>query len=240
MTPPYNLTARKLLQLACFISAGAIILGILVWPVLGRATQPAHLCEVAAQRAATRHGVPLDVLRAVALVETGRTRAGQLEPWPWAIHATGRGHWFGTRADARAHARASLDAGYRNIDLGCFQINYRWHGQNFSSVDAMLDPAQNADYAARLLAQHKARLGAWDLAAGAYHSATPQHAQRYMARFRAMRARTSTQAQTAPPPSRTNPYAVLAPADGAHMGSLVPINGLGHSRRLIDLAQGRP
>lgn len=235
-----NRTARKLLQLACFASAGLILLGILVWPVLSRASQPSQLCEAAARQAATRHGVPLDVLRAVALVETGRTRAGRLEPWPWAIHATGRGHWFGTRADARAHARASLDAGHRNIDLGCFQINYRWHGQNFPSVDAMLDPVQNADYAARLLARHKARLGAWELAAGAYHSATPKHAQRYMARFRAIRAHTATQAQTAPQPNRTNPYSLLAPADGAQMGSLVPINGLGHSPRLIDLAQGRP
>ena len=233
-----NRTARKLLQLACFASAGLILLGILVWPVLSRASQPSQLCEAAARQAATRHGVPLDVLRAVALVETGRTRAGRLEPWPWAIHAAGQGNWFGSGADALAHARANINAGRNNVDLGCFQINYHWHGQNFPSVDAMLDPAQNADYAARLLARHKARLGTWELAAGAYHSATPHHAQRYMARFREMRAQANVHTPT--PPNRTNQYSLLTPASGAQLGSLVPINGIDHGPRLIDLVQGRP
>ena len=240
MARPHDRMARKLLQLTCLASAGLIILSILVWPVLSRASQPAQLCEVAARQAASRHGVPLDVLRTVALVETGRARAGRMEPWPWAIHAEGQGHWFDSHAEAIAYARTRLQAGQKNVDLGCFQINYRWHGENFASLGAMLDPTQNADYAARLLSQHKARLGAWDLAAGAYHSATPQHAQRYIARFHQLSAHVGRALQATAPDIRQNRYSLLTPLGSAEMGSLVPISGRAQGARLIDLASGTP
>lgn len=240
MARPDDRIALKLLQMACFVLAGLIILSILAWPVLSRASPQAQLCEAAAQQAATRHGVPMDVLRAVALVETGRSRAGQMEPWPWAIHALGRGQWFDNRAKAVAFAQTKLDAGHRNVDLGCFQINYRWHGQNFTSLDAMIDPARNADYAARLLAQHKARLGAWELAAGAYHSATPHHAQRYIARFRQMRAQASPDMPPPSPDRGTNRFVLLTSAGSTSMGSLVPLSGQARSARLIDLDPRKP
>lgn len=234
---------RNLVPQVWFAALAMIFANMLLWPSCATASQPAVLCENAAQQAATRHGVPLDVLRAVALVETGRARAGQWEPWPWAIHSAGQGHWFDSRAEATAYAKGRLNAGYRNVDLGCFQINYRWHGEEFSSVEAMMDPAKNADYAARLLAAHKARLGAWDLAAGAYHSATPQHARRYIARFREMHAKTVLHQQDQPSHTtnaRENQYSLLTPAGGGRLGSLVQIDGLGRGVRLIDLAHGQP
>ncbi|WP_296479487.1 transglycosylase SLT domain-containing protein [Roseinatronobacter sp.] len=238
----FDHTDRNLVQRVWFAALVLILANNLLWFTSATASQPAALCENAAQQAATRHGVPLDVLRAVALVETGRARAGQLEPWPWAIHSAGRGHWFESRAEATAYAKSRLNAGHRNVDLGCFQINYRWHGEKFASIDAMMDPIKNADYAARLLAAHKTRLGAWDLAAGAYHSATPHLAQRYIARFREMRAQTGLGRQDHPQPTRTrsNQYSLLTPAGGAKLGSLVQTNGMDRGVRLIDLSQGQP
>lgn len=240
MARPYPPNARKLSQLACLAFAGLIIVSILLWPVHSRASQPAHLCDAAARQAASRHNVPLDVLRTVALVESGRTRAGRMEPWPWAIHAQGQGQWFNSRTDALAYAQSRVQAGHRNVDLGCFQINYRWHGRNFTSLDAMLDPSQNADYAARLLSQHKARLGAWDLAAGAYHSATPHHAQRYMARYHQLHAQVGPALQARTPDSRHNWYSLLTPLGTAALGSILPISERAQSARLIDLVPGRP
>ncbi len=230
---------RKLLPYGCFASAGLIIASILLWPALSRATNPAQLCTNAAQRAATAHDVPFSVLHAVALVETGRNRGGALEAWPWAIHADGTGHWLDTRAAAVTRAQASINAGRRNVDLGCFQINYRWHGHRFASLDDMIDPARNADYAARLLAGHKARLGSWERAAGAYHSATPVHADRYMARFRNLyQGQTQLVAQhVADPTIRTR----LFPTEGTtRMGSLVPLGPAQQGARLIDLGPARP
>lgn len=231
---------RKLVQSACFVSAIGIILCILLWPSFGRASSPAQLCEAATQIAAGRHGVPLDVLRAVALVETGRSVSGTLKPWPWAIHAAGEGNWFSQREEALRHAQENIAQGRRNVDLGCFQINFHWHGHQFISLEQMIDPAQNADYAASLLAQHKARHGTWERAVGAYHSATPDHANRYIARFQQIYA---LLAENALPPTQQlaheNRFALLHKAGEPKLGSLFaqaeqPLT------RLIPLEPARP
>ena len=221
--------ACKWAQWSCMTTAIAIIATIMAWPLLSRAANPALLCETAARNAAQRHDVPLDVMRTIALVETGRSRNGQIEPWPWALNMGGPGFWPDSRTAALAKVRSQLDAGRRNIDLGCFQVNYHWHGQNFASLDDMIDPEKNADYAARLLRQHKARLGTWEAAAGAYHSGTPALATRYIERFRALRgtARDPVPAQlatAAAPAPRQNTYRLLQPTGEQRLGSLVPLH----------------
>lgn len=169
---------------------GVLLALTLIWPVQGRTrsdmaapTDPAQTCLSAAAQAAQAEGVPLDMLVTLALVESGRDMGRGLAPWAWAVHAQGRGHWAEQRADALALAQAALNTGTTNIDLGCFQINYRWHGAQFATLDAMLDPLENAHYAARLLRSHRDRLGSWDAAIGAYHSGTPELADAYRARF---------------------------------------------------------
>lgn len=137
------------------------------------------LCLAAARSAADRTGVPYETLLAISVVETGRG----LQPWPWTVNLGGEGHWMETAEAARALIADALETGATNIDIGCFQINYRWHAAAFGSVEDMLDPTRNALYAASYLAQHHARTGDWALAAAAYHSATPEHADRYLARF---------------------------------------------------------
>lgn len=145
---------------------------------------PAALCEAAALRAAARHDVPVPVMLAVARVESGRAGAdGRVRPWPWAVNTGAQGHWPPTPDAALALARATQARGRDSFDLGCFQINHRWHGSRFASLEAMLHPQTNADYAARLLARLKGRHGSWRAAVGAYHSATPALAVRYLARF---------------------------------------------------------
>ncbi|TVP69594.1 MAG: lytic transglycosylase domain-containing protein [Rhodobacteraceae bacterium] len=231
MTERAGKSRRGWILQSCLISVGMIIPMILAWPILARAANPAQLCETAAQTAAQRHNVPLDIMRTVALVETGRTRNGRLEPWPWAINTGGPGHWPDSRAAALDLVRARLAQGRQNVDLGCFQVNYRWHGQNFRSLDDMIDPQVNADYAARLLRDHKARLGSWEAAVGAYHSGTPDLARRYIARFRALRGRSDTPVMTAAAPvaspqsARENRFSLLQPHGEQRLGSLVPTGG---------------
>lgn len=140
---------------------------------------PSSLCRAAARAAAEQTGVPYQTLLAISVVETGR----DLQPWPWTVNLGGEGHWLATADEAGALIAERLDAGATNIDIGCFQLNYRWHAAAFRSVEDMLDPARNALYAARYLARHHARTGDWGLAAAAYHSATPDHADRYLARY---------------------------------------------------------
>jgi hypothetical protein len=143
----------------------------------------ADLCERAIIEGARRGGVPVEVLHAIALTETGRIENGRLRPWPWAINREGQGHWFRSREEALAFARASVAAGRPSFDVGCVQVNYRWHGHAFPSLEAMLDPEWTATYAAQFLRTLYESRGSWSEAAGAYHSLTPEFAAIYRARF---------------------------------------------------------
>lgn len=202
-----------------------MIVLVFAWPTLAQGE--ARLCDRAAQAAARAHAVPLDVLRAVALLETGRQQGGRLRPWPWALNAGGDSHWLASKSDATATAREILATGRRNLDLGCFQINYRWHGEHFASVADMLDPAQNADYAARFLRSHFRRLGDWTAAVGAYHSRTPGHAARYLSRYEGIAEgldpapRDSAPTKTSPPRGE-NSFVLLTGGGRGTLGSLVP------------------
>lgn len=158
---------------------GALMALTAALPVLA---QP-ELCEGAARSVARETGVPESVLLAITLTETGRRAGGRLRPWPWAANGAGQGHWFDTRAEALAYARRSLAQGRQSFDLGCFQINWRWHGEAFGDVSELLDPVVAGRYAARLLRRYRDELGSWEAAAGAYHSRTPRLAARYRARF---------------------------------------------------------
>lgn len=143
----------------------------------------AALCDRAAAQAAAETGVPLDMLLAITRIETGRTRDGRFAPWPWTLNMAGDGQWFGDAQSARAALLHATRSGAANVDIGCFQINHRWHRDAFATLDAMLDPLQNARHAARFLSRLHREFGDWEAAIGAYHSRTPIHARRYLARF---------------------------------------------------------
>jgi hypothetical protein len=147
------------------------------------AQDPSALCDAAIAKGARRGGVPVEVLHAVALTETGQHRDGRMRAWPWAINREGKGFWFGTREEAMAFARASLAEGRESFDVGCVQINFRWHGHAFPSLDDMFDPEWTATYAAQFLRNLYEERGSWSEAAGAYHSLTPERAQIYRERF---------------------------------------------------------
>ncbi len=154
----------------------------------GSANASSSQCDHAATRASRTTGVPVEVLRTVTRVETGRSRNGRVEPWPWSVNVAGKGYWFDSEDSALAFAFKEFKGGARNFDVGCFQINYRWHGDAFASIEDMFDPQANALYAAQFLAELFLEFGNWEGAAGAYHSRTKKLADRYKSRFRQIRA----------------------------------------------------
>jgi hypothetical protein len=186
---------------------------------------PSALCIRAATEAAGQTGVPLDVLLAISLVETGR----EGQPWPWTVNTGGDGNWFDTLEEAEAHVEDVLGQGRTNVDLGCFQLNYRWHAEAFASISDMLDPSRNAAYAAEYLARHYAETGDWALAAAAYHSATPEYAEAYRAKFETVLAGLDGPPQPAEVTEavRLNRFPLLVAGSRGAKGSLVPITASG-------------
>ncbi|MFC3118839.1 transglycosylase SLT domain-containing protein [Jhaorihella thermophila] len=190
------------------------------------------VCDRAANRAARQYGVPADVMLALTRTETGRAGPDGLYPWPWTVNLQGKGFWFDSAEEVRAFVRRSIRRGALSFDVGCFQINYKWHGDAFASVEDMIDPWKNATYAARFLAELHRELGDWTQAAGAYHSRTARHAKRYVRRFE--RILRDVAERCAPPGRSVRTDAALrsracggtdgwaAPFGGAPLGSLVP------------------
>ena len=210
-------------------------------------------CDDAAQIAAEKTGVPLSVLKAISLNETGRKREGQMRPWPWTVNMEGAGVWFETEEEARSYVAQNFKRGARSFDVGCFQINFRWHGKAFASIDDMFDPQLNAVYAAEFLKDLHAEKGNWPEAAGAYHSRTKEYADRYSARFEATLAKLAQQGTQmsvqisgrasiepaanaiVPVKERTNSFPLLVAARNRQtLGSLVPIYHDARPRRLFD------
>jgi hypothetical protein len=191
------------------------------------AADAANLCNVAAQSAADQTGVPLQVLLAITLTETGRSTENGLEPWPWAINQAGEGHWFSNLQEAVDFAETQLDQGLRNFDVGCFQLNHRWHSKGFTSTTDMFDPTSNALYAAQFLSDLYAEKSDWSLAAAAYHSRTLEHADRYQAKFDAILAGLSDQPLQdfveAPQTPRVNGFPFLQAGTRGSSASLVPL-----------------
>ncbi|MDO5369579.1 hypothetical protein [Paracoccus sp. (in: a-proteobacteria)] len=179
----------------------------------GPADQPAAVCEWAAMTAAAEMGVPPDILGALTLTETGRRRGDLVRPWAWSVNAEGAGSWFDDPAEALAFAQDRIEQGRVNLDIGCFQLNYRWHGENFPSVVEMFDPLENARYAARFVRDLHAETGDWRRAAGAFHSRTAVHANRYLARFDELRATFKAQGfqGMTGAPETYNSFAMAAP-----------------------------
>ncbi|GEM_PF-322518 len=123
-------------------------------------------CERQMALAAARHGVPLGMLYAIGLTETGRRHTLH----PWALNIEGRTVYARSRRHALALYHQARRRGHRLIDLGCMQINVHYHGRQFRSVAEMLDPARNVDYAARFLKRLYRREGTWTMAAARYHA----------------------------------------------------------------------
>jgi soluble lytic murein transglycosylase-like protein len=136
-------------------------------PVAGlRHTLSDTFCEPAVVRASQTHGVPLAVLYAVGLTETGQK--GRLQPF--AMNVDGKAVFSHSLAEAATNFAKFKAAGAKFIDVGCMQINEKFHGSKFDSLSAMFDPARNVDYAARFLKELKSRESTWTMAVARYNA----------------------------------------------------------------------
>lgn len=130
------------------------------------ATSGAGVCEREILSAAERYGIPAGILYSVGLTETGVR--GSLQPY--AMNIEGKAVFAADAADVMRRFEAARAQGATLIDLGCMQINHRFHGENFASPQEMLDPHKNVDYAARFLANLHARHETWTMAVARYHA----------------------------------------------------------------------
>lgn len=130
-------------------------------------------CSVAITNAERKYGIPPHMLRAIAITESGRNG----EPYPWAMNIKGRAHYASNPQEmvsiVNSHGSRS------SIDIGCAQINLKYHGHRFTDWTNLIDPQTNADYAAYHLLELRREFGGWSKAVAAYHSRTSWRGANY-------------------------------------------------------------
>ncbi len=127
---------------------------------------PANPCEGEMRHAAAKYEVPLGVLYAVGLTESGHKESLQ----PLAMNIAGEAYFATSLDDAIQRFDTADAAGIKLIDIGCMQINHYFHGREFTSLRRMFDPHANVDYAARFLKSLRKQEGSWTLAVARYHA----------------------------------------------------------------------
>ncbi len=143
-------------------------------------SNPMRVCVDEILSAEQRYNIPGNLLLAIGIQEAGRQMNNKLVVWPWTANTNGTGTFFGSKLALEAHVRETEGRGIRSTDVGCMQINQRWHGDQFSSLEEATTPAHNVDYAARFLTALYHETGDWWQAAGRYHSSNPSYKAVYL------------------------------------------------------------
>ena len=132
-----------------------IIMPGIIWLLLANTAHASTSPEISnlITLAEQEYNIPKWLLLAVAKTES--------DLQPFALNIEGRPVFTADKNIALKTIRKSLDLGITNMDIGIAQINYRWHGSNFNSIEDMISPKTNIKYAAKLLSQLKQEHGSW-------------------------------------------------------------------------------
>ena len=144
-------------------------------------TSPADVCRRYTEHEEKRLRIPKNMLTALSHVESGHWNKQRHEKtaWPWTVMAQGTGRYYPEKKEAVQAVQNLLSEGVRNIDVGCMQVNLKYHPHAFHSLADAFDPQKNVAYAAHFLKSLQEETGSWARAATRYHSATPLRAKRY-------------------------------------------------------------
>ncbi len=144
-------------------------------------------CMALARVAEQRHGLPDGILQSISTVEASRIQAdGSYQAWPWTLNDSGTGLFFDNREQVLEYLDVHMANPDTSIDIGCMQINTKWHGAFFETFDEMLDPASNIAYAASFLTDLYYAHGNWNEAIRHYHSSDRRKNDRYLNRVLAI------------------------------------------------------
>lgn len=145
-----------------------------------------ELCQIAVDKAEKNYQIKSNLLQTIASVESGRwnAQAGKRVAWPWTVHANGKGRYYKSKVEAIAAVKDMQQRGITNIDVGCMQINLKYHGEAFANLDEAFDPEKNVAYSAKFLRKlYKRNKQNWTKTAMHYHSRNLRRGTNYKNRL---------------------------------------------------------
>ena len=132
------------------------------------------VCRQTVRRTEQTLKLPIGILQAISLAESGRWDKSSRShfAWPWTVTARGKGLFYPSKASAIAAVRKLQADGVENIDVGCMQVNLKYHPKAFANLEEAFDPAINARYAADLFTKLRVTNRSINRAVAHYHSTT--------------------------------------------------------------------
>jgi len=140
-------------------------------------------CQIYTEKYNKIFKLPHKLLTSISLVESGVGDGNKVNPWPWALNVNGKSKYFDNKEDTLKFLKKSLQKN-RNIDVGCMQINYKFHGHRFKNLNHILNPEENVKYAAEFLKKLFKRHKSWNEAISRYHSSEPVRKKEYLTKVR--------------------------------------------------------
>ena len=133
-----------------------------------------NLCEKIIKNIELQTDIPKGLLLGIGKAEAIRKLNNKYIIWPWTINHAGKSLFFDTKKQMTNYVFKNLKKNDLNIDVGCMQINIKWHKNNFKKIADMFEVSPNISYAASFLLQLKNKHGSWDKAIKYYHSSDPK------------------------------------------------------------------
>ena len=140
------------------------------------------LCFLAAAKVEKEFGIAKHLLFTIVSVESGQWdyKREQFMAWPWTVNAQGKGYYLKTKEEAVAKVIELQNRGIKSIDVGCMQINLKYHKDAFTNIEDAFDPQKNIEYGAKFLRKlYSSRGQDWNRAVMAYHSKDPVRGRKY-------------------------------------------------------------
>lgn len=153
---------------------------ILVEEALADNIDKLKLCENTIESVELQTDIPKGLLLGIGKAEASRKINNKYIIWPWTINHAGKSLFFDNKEQMKNYVFKNLKRKDFNIDVGCMQINIKWHKNNFKKISDMFEVNPNISYAASFLKQLKNKHGSWDKAIKHYHSSDPKKNNPYL------------------------------------------------------------
>ena len=138
-------------------------------------------CEKVIETIEDLTDIPKNLILSIGKSESGRILKNNKHViWPWTVNHAGKSLFFDTKKQMKKYVLENVEKKDFNLDVGCMQINLKWHKNNFKKISDMFAVEPNVSYAASFLLQLKNKHGSWDKAIKHYHSSDPKKNKPYL------------------------------------------------------------
>ena len=145
-------------------------------------SNPLTNCFNFTEKYGKQFNIPDKLLTSISLVESGIKKNNNFVSWPWTLNVAGKSMFFDNKNDTLDFLKKNYKN--KNIDVGCMQISFKYHMNQFDSLENILDPDKNVKYASKFLKKLFSKHKRWNEAISRYHSSVPIRKKKYLKRVK--------------------------------------------------------